>query len=127
MVRILARFELCRPCCAPLLVVAQSNIHAMLLLSGIHRVSRRVIHGWGNQALNPAQVSVCQQLCTQHVQSAPKEMVDAIAQSAKGNMPAHVQHAVEVGARLVASRLPTAFVSLKAFLELSAYSAFSYQ
>lgn len=123
MVRILARFGLSQPCCAPTLVVAYSNIQSQLLLLGLHRVWRREGSSGANGALSPAQRSVCQQLCTQHVQLGPKELHSALAWSSVENLPADLKHLVDTTAQCVAPHLAAAFPSLKDFLELSAYSA----
>ena len=117
MIRILARFGLSHPCSAPLDVVAHSNMHAMLLLSGIRRVSRRARHEWENQALTPAEVSVCQQLYLQHVIS--KEMVKAMSSTNYGMVSADLRHSMETIAHVAAPQLAAVFHSFGDFEVLS--------
>ena len=109
MIRILARFGLSHPCSAPLDVVAHSNMHAMLLLSGIRRVSRRARQEWENQALTSAEVSVCQQLYVQHVKAISKEMVKAMSS----------RHSMETIAHVAAPQLAAVFHSFGDFEVLS--------
>ena len=123
MIRILARFGLTHPCSAPLLVVTHSKVQAVQLLSGIQMVWGKARQGWGNRGLSPAQISECQQLYTQHVETASEAMLSAM-DTLYRPVPADVKPEVKARAQLVTPSLVTAFGSLKVFLDLCYYPAY---
>ena len=108
MVKILARFGLSHPCAAPLLVVAHSKIHAVLMLRSIVRIGRYM-----STHATPAQESLCQQLRLQYINTAPQELKEAISASRYAHLPASMQSIAEARAQSAAPHLLAAFPSLE--------------
>ena len=115
MIRVLARFGLSHPCSAPPLVVVHSHVQAMQLLLGIQNVCIRARQGRGNRGLSPAHFSACQQLYTQHIETAPTTMLAAMDYYRP--VPADIKPVVEARAKLVGPGLLAAFGRLKVFLD----------
>ena len=124
MVRMLARFGLSRPCSTPLLVVAHSRIHAVLLLGGIHKVFTVSVHFPSDIRFTVAQKEACRQLGLQLVNSAPQELIDALNMNAPELcLSANLQGIAEARVQSAAPELQSAFPSLAAFHGMMDYDS----
>ena len=119
MVRILAYFGLSRPCSAPMLVVAHSKVHAILVLSGICK-----IHYYGRGSLaTAAQGDLCSQLYLQLIHSAPQEVAHAAGGIPHYWLPlsAEMQSTAKASAQSAAPALQAAFHTFRSFHQVSWY------
>ena len=73
MVWILERFGLNRPCAAPMLLVAYSNIHAAVVLGAVHSIHGKTISRYkqSDQRITASHASLCQELRTRLKQPLP--------------------------------------------------------
>ena len=119
-VRILARFQLARPCAAPLLVVAYSRYHAVQMLSGLEALYSCTWHSHDTR-FTDARREECRQLTKQWVFSAPQALQEALIRPAQSHLSAHMQHEAQVRAAAAALGLRKVFRTFAEFCELSGF------
>ena len=117
--RILARFQLSRPCSTPLLVVAHTKIHAARMLNSIGRLCGPDLPS--DSCVTAAQRSLCQQLRLQLVVGKSSQEAHAMLGD-HCHLPAEMQRIAEARAQSAGPCLQAAFPSLKRFLEMAGHS-----